>query len=116
MDKIIICLVSNSRLILYDLHKKCLKKIFPKFKFLSHALKNLPAVHLHLPMIGAGLGGLCFEQVYNDLYRIFEEWASSALSVNIYGFTIVDYNLLKAIEKKAESQRKDLTNEISVVH
>ena len=70
-------------------------------------------ITLHLPMIGAGLGGLVFGPIYEDIYRIFPGIFN--IRVNIYGFTPEDYHNLKRIEKEAESRRNYLTQPIPVV-
>ena len=88
---------------------------------LDNILHHLPAAHIHLPMIGAGLGGLSFDRVYDNIHSIFTPGVitpsvpSSALSVNIYGFTKGDYDNLKDIQKTHESRGKDLTHGVSMI-
>lgn len=76
---------------------------------------NLPFsdITLHLPMIGAGLGGLYFGPIYDSICDIFPP--SRNIDVNIYGFNMVDYKLLKSIENKRESSKTDLTHGVSMV-
>jgi hypothetical protein len=51
--------------------------------------------NLHLPMIGARLGGLVFDKIYTMIEETFP-----TTNVNIYGFNAEDYNYLLSLQKK----------------